>query len=149
MSTSEVSADDFLSVYRQGFVRVAACRPRCKVADPEFNLAHTLELVRQGHDRSIALMVFPELGLSGYAIDDLVLQAALLDSVEARIGELVEASRTLSPAVLVGAPLRREGRLYNCAVAIHRGRILGAVPKGHLPNYREFYEKRWFASGRD
>ena len=144
-----ISPEAFLSVYRQGFVRVAACRPRSEVADPEFNLARTLELVREGHEQSVGLMVFPELGLSGYAIDDLLLQRALLDEVEARLGELVEASRKLSPVILVGAPLRREGRLYNCAVAIHRGKILGVTPKGHLPNYREFYEKRWFASGRD
>ncbi len=149
MINPQAPTENFLSIYRQGFVRVAACRPRCRVADPAYNLEHTLELAREGHDRSIALMVFPELGLSGYAIDDLVLQAALLDAVEARLGELVEASRALSPVLLVGAPLRREGRLYNCAVAIHRGRLLGVVPKGHLPNYREFYEKRWFASGRD
>lgn len=142
-------AEAFLSIYRQGFVRVAACRPRCRAADPTFNLAQTLELAREGDAQAVALMVFPELGLSGYSIDDLLLQRALLDEVEARIIELVEASRKLRPVLLVGAPLRREGRLYNCAVAIHRGRILGVVPKGHLPNYREFYEKRWFASGRD
>ena len=143
------SADDFLSIYKQGFVRVAACRPRCRAADPTFNLAQTLELARAGHEQAVALMVFPELGLSGYSIEDLVLQQALLDDVEARLTELVAASRDLGPVILVGAPLRREGRLFNCAVAIHRGGILGVVPKGHLPNYREFYEKRWFASGRD
>ncbi|MDF2381822.1 NAD(+) synthase [Nostoc ellipsosporum NOK] len=143
------AADHFLSVYRQGFVRVAACRPRVEVADPEYNLSETLNLARQGHERAVALMVFPELGLSGYAIDDLLHQEALLDSVEAKLGELLEQSRNLAPVLVVGAPLRREGRLYNCAVAIHRGRILGVTPKGHLPNYREFYEKRWFASGRD
>lgn len=94
-------------------------------------------------------MVFPELGISGYSIDDLLLQKALLDDVEAKIVELVEASHSLKPVLLIGAPLQREGRLYNCAVAIHRRRIMGVVPKSHLPNYREFYEKRWFASGRD
>ena len=148
-SGTACSADDFLSVYRQGFVRVAACRPRCRAADPAFNLEQSLELARAGDDQAVALMVFPELGLSGYSIDDLLLQRALLDDVEARLLELVEASRALRPVMLVGAPLRREGRLYNCAIAVHRGRILGVVPKGHLPNYREFYEKRWFASGRD
>ena len=147
--TRSKSAERFLSIYHQGFVRVAACRPRCRAADPTYNLEQTLELAREGHVQAVALMVFPELGLSGYSIDDLLLQGALLDDVEARIIELLEASRTLKPVLLVGAPLRREGRLYNCAVAIHRGRILGVVPKGHLPNYREFYEKRWFASGRD
>lgn len=147
--TRDTAAEAFLSIYRQGFVRVAACRPRCRAADPAFNLAQTLALAREGDAQAVALMVFPELGLSGYSIDDLLLQRALLDDVEARIIELVEESQKLTPVLLVGAPLRREGRLYNCAVAIHRGRILGVVPKGHLPNYREFYEKRWFASGRD
>ena len=142
-------AADFLSIYQQGFVRVAACRPMCRIADPAFNLEETLRLAREGSDEGVALMVFPELGLSGYSIDDLLLQRALLDEVERRLLELVAKSRDLRPVLLVGAPLRREGRLYNCAVAVHRGRILGVVPKGHLPNYREFYEKRWFASGRD
>ena len=145
---SEIS-DRFLSIYDQGMVRVAACRPRCEVADPTYNLAKTLELARRGNEQAVALMVFPELGLSGYAIDDLLLQGALLDDVEKRLAELVAASAELDPVMLVGAPLRREGRLFNCAVAVHRGKILGVVPKGHLPNYREFYEKRWFASGRD
>ena len=141
--------DDFLSIYQQGFVRVAACQPRCEVADPDFNLACTLELAREGDRLGVALMVFPELGLSGYAIDDLLLQQALLEKVEEKLGELLAASRDLNPVLLVGAPLRRAGRLYNCAVAIHRGNVLGVVPKCHLPNYREFYEKRWFASGRN
>lgn len=144
-----MAPDEFLSIYRQGFVRVAACCPRCEVADPDYNLAGTLALAREGHDGAVALMVFPELGLSGYAIDDLLLQDALLDEVEARLADLLSHSNALSPVLLVGAPLRHRGRLYNCAIAIHRGRVLGVVPKGHLPNYREFYEKRWFASGRD
>lgn len=143
------ATERFLSLYRQGFVRVAACRPKCEVADPTYNLARTIELVQKGHDQSVGLMVFPELGLSGYAIDDLLLQDALLDRVEAAVDELARATTDYSPVILVGAPLRREGRLYNCAVALHRGKVLGVVPKGHLPNYREFYEKRWFASGRD
>ena len=143
------ASEAFLSIYRQGFVRVAACRPRCRAADPAFNLEQMLELAREGDAQAVALMVFPELGLSGYSIDDLLLQSALLDDVEAKIVELLLASRDISPVLLVGAPLRREGRLYNCAIAVHKGRILGVVPKGHLPNYREFYEKRWFASGRD
>lgn len=140
---------NFFSAYDQGFVRVAACTPRCAVAHPEYNGEEILKLARDGAAGHVALMVFPELGLSGYAIDDLVLQGALLDRVDEALGDLVAASRELSPVLLVGAPLRREGRLYNCAVAIHRGRVLGVTPKGHLPNYREFYEKRWFASGRD
>ena len=139
----------FYSIYQQGFVRVAACTPKCEVADPSYNVAETLALARDGARQGVALMVFPELGLCGYAIDDLLGQAALLQRVEQAIEEVAAASRELSPVLLIGAPLVREGRLYNCAVAVHRGRILGVVPKGHLPNYREFYEKRWFASGRN
>jgi NAD+ synthase (glutamine-hydrolysing) len=85
--------------------------------------------------------------VSSYAIDDLHLQDALLDAVEAGIGRIVDASIGLKPVLLVGAPLRRNGRLYNTALAIARGRILGVVPKSYLPNYREYYEKRWFAPG--
>lgn len=139
----------FYSIYQQGFVRVAACTPKCEVADPSYNVAETLALARDGARQGVALMVFPELGLCGYAIDDLLGQAALLQRMEQAIEEVAAASRELSPVLLIGAPLVREGRLYNCAVAVHRGRILGVVPKGHLPNYREFYEKRWFASGRN
>jgi len=138
---------DFFSPYRHEFARIAACVPRLAVADPAFNGEETLALLRRGHEAGAALMVFPELGLSAYAIDDLLLQDALLDAVQAQIARLVEASRSLRPVFCVGAPLASDGRLYNCAVAIHDGRILGVVPKTYLPNYREFYERRWFASG--
>jgi NAD+ synthase (glutamine-hydrolysing) len=127
---------------------VAACTPICEIGDPDFNATATLELARQGHAQGVGLMVFPELGISGYSIDDLLGQDALLKAVDTAIAEIVRASRELTPVLLVGAPLQSEGRLYNCAVAIHAGRVLGVVPKMHLPNYREFYEKRWFASGR-
>jgi NAD+ synthase (glutamine-hydrolysing) len=139
---------NFYSVYDQGFVRVAACTPICEIGDPDFNTNATLAMAREGHAQGVGLMVFPELGISGYSIDDLLGQDALLKAVDAAIAEIVVASRDLTPVLLVGAPLQSEGRLYNCAIAIHAGRILGVVPKVHLPNYREFYEKRWFASGR-
>jgi len=138
---------DFFSPYRHEFVRIAACVPRLAVADPAFNGDETLALIRQGNDQGAALMIFPELGLSAYAIDDLLLQDALLDAVKTQIARLVEASRSLRPVFAVGAPLACDGRLYNCAVVIHAGRILGVVPKTFLPNYREFYERRWFTSG--
>ena len=140
---------DFHSAYDQGFIRVAACTPSCEIGDPDFNVEAILDLARKGHADHVALMVFPELGISGYSIDDLLGQDALLDAVEAAIGDLVSASAGLTPVLLVGAPLRHEGRIYNCAVAVHDGTMLGIVPKTHLPNYREFYEKRWFASGRN
>ncbi|HEY1735994.1 MAG TPA: NAD(+) synthase, partial [Methylovirgula sp.] len=99
------------------------------------------------HEKSAALAVFPELALSGYAIDDLLLQETLLAGVVEAVDQLVAVSKALMPLILIGAPLRHRGRLYNCALAIHRGRLLGVVPKVHLPNYREFYERRHFASG--
>lgn len=144
---SKLEPFPFLSPYRHGFVRVAACVPQIALADPASNAVETLALVRQGHQRGVAVMVFPELGLCGYSIDDLLMQDALLDAVETAIASLVEASRDLRPAFAVGAPMRFEGRLFNVAVVIHGGEILGVVPKTFLPNYREYYERRWFASG--
>lgn len=138
----------FYAIHAHGFVRVAACTPRVAVGDPSFNAAETLRMAREGDAAGCDLMLFPELGISAYAIDDLHLQDALLDRVEAEIAVLAEASEKLSPVLVVGAPVRRNGRLYNCAVVIARGRILGVVPKTFLPNYREYYEKRWFASGQ-
>jgi NAD+ synthase (glutamine-hydrolysing) len=137
----------FFSPYRHHFVRVGACVPRVAIAEPARNADQALALLRDGDAAGIALMVFPELSLSAYAIDDLLFQDAVLDSVEAQIDRLVAASAALLPVFVVGAPLRRQGRLYNCAVALHRGRVLGIVPKLFLPNYREFYERRHFTSG--
>ena len=140
-------AKDFTSLYAHDFVRIAACVPRATVTDPEFAVEETLRIAREGHAAKAAVLLFPELGLSSYAIDDLLFQDALLDEVEAAIRTLVAASRDLFPVLLVGAPLRSEGRLYNTAVVIHGGSVLGVVPKTYLPNYREFYERRHFTSG--
>jgi NAD+ synthase (glutamine-hydrolysing) len=140
---------NFFSAYDQGFVRVAACTPVGEVGDPASNAEQVIALARDGHARSVALMVFPELCISSYAIDDLLGQSALHEAVDLAIARVVEESRSLSPVLLIGAPIHKGGRLYNCALAIHRGQILGVVPKSYLPNYREFYEKRWFAAGRD
>ena len=138
---------DFYSAYAHGFARVAACTVPVSVADPAANVAAVIAAARQAHDEGVAVAVFPELCLSGYAIEDLLLQDALLDGVEQALGELVEASRDLLPVVVVGAPLRVGNRLHNCAVVVHRGEVLGVSPKSYLPNYREFYEKRHFAEG--
>ena len=137
----------FHAIHSHGFVRVAACTPAVAVGDPGFNAAETLALARDGHARGCDLMLFPELGLSAYAIDDLFLQDALLARVDAEIAGLAAASADLAPVLVVGAPVRHGGALYNSAVVIHRGKILGIVPKSFLPNYREFYENRWFAPG--
>ena len=137
----------FHSIHTHGFVRAAVCTPTVIPGDPGFNAAETLRLARDGDAQACDLMLFPELGISAYAIDDLFLQDALLRRVEDEIAALAKASATLKPVLIVGAPLAHNGRLYNCAVAISRGRILGVVPKSFLPNYREYYEKRWFAPG--
>jgi NAD+ synthase (glutamine-hydrolysing) len=137
----------FHAIHTHGFVRVAACTPAVAVGDPAFNAGETLAMARDGHVRGVDLMLFPELGLSAYAIDDLFLQDALLRRVEAEIAGLARASKSLAPVLIVGAPVRHNGALYNCAVVISRGKILGVVPKSFLPNYREYYENRWFAPG--
>jgi NAD+ synthase (glutamine-hydrolysing) len=137
----------FFSPYNHEFVRVAACVPHVAVADPRQNADNVLELLASGDKSRTALMVFPELGISAYAIDDLLFQDAVLDEVERQIERLISASRDLFPGFAVGAPLRHRGRLYNCGVVIHGGRLLGIVPKVYLPNYGEFYERRQLTSG--
>ena len=139
----------FHSLYTHGFVRVCVGVPTVKVADPAFNVAQTLALARQASERGAALALFPELGLSAYSNDDLFQQDALLGAVRDAIDKVVEESRGLTPVLIVGAPIRFENKLFNCAVVIYRGTILGITPKSYLPNYREYYEKRQFASARD
>src|SRR6188472_2135529 len=131
---------DFYSAYRHGFVRVAACTHHTTLADPAANADLVLRLARACHDDNVALAIFPELTLSGYSIEDILLQAALLDAVEDALLDLVVASADLLPVLVVGAPLRYRHRIYNTAVVIYRGRVLGVAPKSYLPTYREFYE---------
>ena len=140
---------NFYSIYSHGFARAAVCVPALRVADPAFNAERTIALARRASDAQAALALFPELGISAYSNDDLFHQDALLDATLAALGRVVDASADLNPLLLVGAPLRFEGRLFNCAVAIYHGQILGVTPKSYLPNYREFYEKRQFAAARD
>ena len=137
----------FAAIHRHGFVRVAAATPVASVGDVTLNVEATLDLARQADARGIDLVVYPELNVSSYAVDDLHLQEAFLDAVEQGIATIAAQSAKLAPVLCVGAPLRRNGRLYNCALVLSRGRILGVVPKSFLPNYREYYEKRWFAPG--
>lgn len=140
---------DFYSAYAQGFARVAAITVPVAIADPAANAERVIEEARRAHEEHVAVAVFPELGLSGYSIDDLFLQDVLLDGVRRAIDAIVSASVDLLPVLVVGAPLARGNRVYNCAVVIHRGEVLGVAPKSYLPNYREFYERRWFAPGDD
>ncbi len=132
-----------------GFVRVAAATPVVHIADPAANAEEHLALIRQAGEAGADLVVFPELSLSAYAIDDLHMQKALLDAVEAQLPALARAADEAGLAAVVGAPIRHGDRLLNCAVLLAGGEIVGAVPKTYLPNYREYYEKRWFSPGDD
>jgi NAD+ synthase (glutamine-hydrolysing) len=140
---------DFYNSYSQGFVRVAACTHHTTIGDPAANAASVLRLARACHDDGVAVAVFPELTLSGYSIEDIVLQDLLLDEVEDAVGEIIASSAELLPVLVVGAPLRYRHRIYNSAVVIHRGVVLGVAPKSYLPTYREFYERRQIAPGDD
>jgi NAD+ synthase (glutamine-hydrolysing) len=139
----------FESLYSHGFARVAAAVPHVRIAEPAFNAERTLELARRASDAHAALVIFPELGLSGYAIDDLLHQHALAAAVLEAVQRIVVESAALRPVIVVGAPLWAEGGLFNAAIVVHRGRVLGVVPKSFLPEYREYYEKRQFRAARD
>ncbi|MEJ7616081.1 MAG: NAD(+) synthase [Pyrinomonadaceae bacterium] len=139
----------FHSIYTHGFVRAAVCVPFVRVADPDYNVQQTLGLARRASEMKAAVTLFPELGISAYSNEDLFHQDVLLDATQDALARLIDESRQLSPVILVGAPLRFEGKLFNCAIVIYRGRVLGITPKTYLPNYREFYEKRQFTSGRN
>jgi len=139
----------FHSLYSHGFIRATVAVPMVRVADPRFNAEQTIELAKQASENRAAIVLFPELGISAYSNEDLFHQDALLDATRSALADIAAASRDLSPVLLMGAPLRFEDKLFNCALVVYRGDILGIVPKTYIPNYREFYEKRQFASGRD
>jgi NAD+ synthase (glutamine-hydrolysing) len=140
---------DFRSAYRHGFLRVAACTLRTTIADPMANAESVLEVARTCHDEGVGLAVFPELTLSSYSIEDILLQDTLLEAVEQALWHVVAGSAELLPVLVIGAPLRYRHRIYNTAAVVHRGQLLGVVPKSYLPTYREFYELRQVASGDD
>ena len=136
---------DFFNLYNHGFVRVAVGTPEVRVADPGFNGARTIELMEQAEREKAVLALFPELGLTSYSCEDLFHQQALLDGAREALRGVLRASEALNLIAVVGMPLQVDHLLFNCAVVIHRGKILGIVPKTFLPNYREFYEYRQFA----
>ncbi|MCX7931174.1 MAG: NAD(+) synthase [Rhodovarius sp.] len=135
----------FRNLYRHGFLRAALCSPIVALADPAENGRRSLAMAQQAARAGAAVALFPELGLTGYSIEDLLLQAAILDAAEEAIRHVAEHSAGLDCLIILGAPLRQGGGVFNCAVLLQRGRILGVVPKSILPNYREFYEKRQIA----
>src|SRR5260370_33805551 len=141
------SRDDFFNLYRHGFARMAVATPRVRIGDPRHNVDATLELMQQAARDKALLAVFPELGLSAYTCEDLFHQRTLIDAAESALAQLLARTRNLPLAALVGLPVAVDGRLYNCAALLCRGRLVGAVPKTYLPNYREFYEARQFTPG--
>lgn len=140
--------DSFKSIYSHRFIRAAVGVPALRVADPAYNVQRTLALAKQASEAKVALALFPELGISAYSNEDLFHQDALLEASKTALAQVVQASMELTPVLLVGAPLQFDAKLFNCAVVIYRGQVLGIAPKTYLPNYREFYEKRQFTSAR-
>ncbi len=140
---------DFFNPYRHGFVRAAAVTLPITMVEPAKNAEAIAALARECADEGVAVAVFPELCLTGYSIEDLLLQDAVLDAAEKAIATLADATADVGTVLVVGAPLRSLHRIYNCAVVLHRGEVLGVVPKSYLPTYREFYERRQIAPGDD
>ncbi|MCC5996945.1 MAG: NAD(+) synthase [Oceanicaulis sp.] len=135
----------FDNLYRHRMVRAAAFAPRVSLADPDANADAILTLTREADARHSALALFPELALTGYSAEDLHHQSLMLDASEQAAGRIIAQSAGLMPVIVFGCALRQHGQLFNCALVVHRGRLLGVVPKSYLPTYREFYEKRWFS----
>lgn len=136
----------FHSLYDQGFARVATLTFPVQLANPQANATEILTLARRSHEAGAILAVTPELSLTGYSNDDLFLQNELQAATVQAVDFLLRETRDLLPVLLVGAPLVLENRLFNCALFIHRGKLLAVTPKYHLPNYREFYDKRYFSA---
>ncbi len=140
---------DFYNLYSHGLARVAACTDLVTLADPSRNAARVADRLRELAADGVAIAVFPELCITGYSLDDLLLQDVVLDAADTALGELAAATSGLATIAVVGAPIRSLHRVYNCAVVVQDGRILGVVPKSYVPNYREFYEGRQLAAGDD
>lgn len=132
-----------------GFITVAAAIPSVKVADTEYNIKQIEDFVAQAEGRGVEIIVFPELSVTGYSCQDLFLQQLLVEQAEVAVMQLLDFSRKLDIICIVGAPVNISSSLYNCAVVIQHGVILGIIPKTYLPNYGEFYEKRWFTSSKN
>ena len=132
---------------KDGFIKVAAATPKIKVADPAYNTEEILKIIDETEKNGASILVFSELTISGYTCGDLFLQQPLLTECKNQLLRIVKATENKSMLVVVGCPIVIKQKLYNCAVVISDGSILGIVPKTHLPNYSEFYELRHFTSG--
>lgn len=134
---------------KYGFIKVASAIPAVKVADIQYNLSEIEKQVIKAEGEGVEIIVFPELSLTGYSCQDLFQQQVLLDNIEIAVVQLLDFTRQLDITIIVGAPICVNSVLLNCALVIQHGKLLGIVPKTYLPNYGEFYEKRWFASSQD
>ncbi len=130
-----------------GFYRVSAAVPKLEVANIAYNSENIIELIKEGNKKNVSVISFPELCLTGYTCGDLFFQKQLISSAELAIANIAKKTANCKIVSIIGVPLQNDNRLYNCAVVIHQGHILGVVPKSFLPNYKEFYDARWFASG--
>ena len=131
-----------------GFIRVGSAIPKCKLADCIYNKEKIIRILQQAYEKQIQVLVFPELSITTYTCGDLFFQSSLLSSAKNGLYDIVKASQDIDVFAVVGLPLCIDNQLFNCAVAIYKGTILGVVPKSCLPNYGEFYEKRWFSSAK-
>ena len=134
---------------KHGYVTVAAAIPRVKVADTEYNAGEIFAMISDAEDKGVEIIVFPELCITGYTCQDLFRSDVLLSKSEEALISLLSSTRKMDIISIVGMPVAVDGMLLNCAVVLHKGCIIGIVPKTYLPNYSEFYEKRWFASAQD
>ncbi|MDO4171995.1 MAG: NAD(+) synthase [Prevotellaceae bacterium] len=132
-----------------GYIKVASAIPSVKVGDCQFNLQQIEQMIVRAEGQGVEVMVFPELSVTGYTCQDLFRQQLLLDVVEQSVLMLLDFTRQLDIVTIIGAPVQVGTILLNCAIVIQKGEILAIVPKTYLPNYGEFYEKRWFASAQD
>ena len=132
---------------RDGFVKVAAGTPKIRVADCDYNAGQIITLMKEAAAQGVKVLALPELCVTGYTCGDLFLQPTLLDGAERALGRILEETKGLDVLTALGMPIRAENKLYNCAVVIQRGDILGLIPKTHIPNYGEFNEQRWFVCG--
>ena len=138
-------SDAFHSIYAHAMARVSLCAPLVALAQPAVNAARIIDLWKRADADHSVFLLTPELSLTGYTLDDLFHQSTLHAATDRALAQLIDISKTLNPALIVGAPLTSDTRLFNCAIVIKSGQILGVTPKSYLPNYREFYEKRYFA----
>ncbi|WP_094548591.1 NAD(+) synthase [Petroclostridium xylanilyticum] len=129
-----------------GYIRVAAAVPDLKVADCKYNAGRIIYLVNEAVKNNVQVIAFPELSITGYTCADLFHQHLLLDNAEQQLGEILNITQNTQIIIIIGLPVRADSQLFNCAVVLQAGKILGAIPKTYIPNYSEFYEERWFAS---